>query len=30
MIRVTFEEGIALLKENGIEWDLLTDLDTVT
>jgi aspartyl/asparaginyl-tRNA synthetase len=30
MVRVTFEEGIALLKENGIEWDVLTDLDTPT
>jgi aspartyl-tRNA synthetase len=30
MVRVTFEEGIALLKENGVEWDVLTDLDTVT
>lgn len=30
IVRITFEEGIALLKEHGIEWDPLADLDTPT
>lgn len=30
VVRLTFEEGCKLLKENGIEWDALTDLDTPT
>ena len=30
VVKITFEEGIAILKENGIEWDPLADLDTPT
>lgn len=30
VVKITFEEGIALLKEHGVEWDPLTDLDTPT
>ena len=29
-VMITFEEGVALLKENGIEWDVMEDLDTPT
>ena len=30
MVKITYEEGIALLKEHGVEWDPLADLDTPT
>ena len=30
VVRLTFAEGIQLLKENGIEWPEMEDLDTVT
>ena len=29
-VMITFEEGVELLKENGIEWDVMEDLDTPT
>ncbi len=28
VVKLTFEEGIQLLKENGIEWSVEEDLDT--
>jgi aspartyl/asparaginyl-tRNA synthetase len=30
VVKLTFEEGIQLLKENGIEWPVMQDLDTET
>ena len=30
VVKITFEEGIALLKENGVEWKVDEDLDTPT
>ena len=28
VVKITFEEGIKLLKENGVEWDVNEDLST--
>lgn len=30
VVKLTFSEGIQLLKENGVEWSEFEDLDTVT
>lgn len=30
VVKLTFQEGIDLLKENGVEWPPMEDLDTVT
>jgi aspartyl/asparaginyl-tRNA synthetase len=30
VVKLTFEEGIALLKENGVNWEVDQDLDTPT
>jgi aspartyl/asparaginyl-tRNA synthetase len=30
VVKITYEEGIAILKENGIEWDVNEDLNTET
>ena len=30
VVKITYEEGMALLKENGVEWDVHEDIDTPT